>query len=206
MNKYFLLLLITVAVSYSAKAHVELLSPAGGETFSQGQTITISWKEVIPHNTVNWDLFFSIDGGLNWNVLKADIAPGTLSYQWTIPQILTSEAKIRVVQDNVDSDYSDDSDIFNIDGTTGLETDPESVTWSIYPNPIKDFATLSFENQDNISHTLLLFNTLGHTVKRMDGIIGKQVIIEKGDLPGGLYFFQLSSGSEKIAFGRLVIK
>lgn len=69
-----------------AHAHVRLDHPQGGESFYPGQEITIEWTILIQHDTENFDLYFSTDGGLSWEGLQLNIPPDQLSYNWTVPE------------------------------------------------------------------------------------------------------------------------
>ncbi len=95
-------------------AHVELDYPVGGETFNPGQTVTIQWHIAIPHNTLNWDLLYSLDGGNSWEAIQMDLPAGSLSYNWIVPSNITSQARVSVIQDNSGTDYQDESTNFNI--------------------------------------------------------------------------------------------
>ncbi len=98
----------------SLLAHVELDNPLGGETFIVGQTVTIQWHIAIPHNTLNWDVLFSSDGGATWAFIQMDLPVGSLSYSWVVPDIITSQARVSVIQDNEGQDYQDESMNFTI--------------------------------------------------------------------------------------------
>lgn len=95
-------------------AHVELDNPLGGETFIVGQTVTIQWHIAIPHETLNWDVLFSSDGGATWEFIQMDLPLGSLSYSWVVPDIITSQARVSVIQDNSGQDYQDESMNFTI--------------------------------------------------------------------------------------------
>lgn len=95
-------------------AHVELDNPLGGETFTVGQTVTIQWHIAIPHNTLNWDVLFSSDGGATWAFIQMDLPVGSLSYSWVVPNNITSQARVSVIQDNSGQDYQDESMNFTI--------------------------------------------------------------------------------------------
>ncbi len=103
----FIVFLLCKANNISA--HVALDYPLGGETFVVGQTITIEWHIVAHHNTLNWDLFFSPDGGVTWETIQLDIPTSQLSYEWEVPNIPTSQGRVRVFQDNEDTNYLDNS-------------------------------------------------------------------------------------------------
>ena len=115
MNKVkFLLLaiLLYLIAPESALAHVKLDYPVGGEVFAFGETVKIEWQILISLNTENWDLYFSPDGGTNWQEIQLNLHPSQLNYLWTVPQILTPNARIRIDMDNVGSDYNDISGDF----------------------------------------------------------------------------------------------
>lgn len=100
--------------AFVVKAHVALDYPHGGETFIVGETITIQWHIVAAHATLNWDLFFSVDSGETWDTLQLDIPTSQLSYEWEVPDSLTTHARIRVIQDNESQNYQDESMDFAI--------------------------------------------------------------------------------------------
>ena len=98
-----------------AHGHVALDNPGGGETFYYGQTVVIQWHIVIEHDTENWDLYFSSDGGENWEPIELDIPFEQLTYSWTVPELPTTEGVVRIVQDNLlDMDYEHQSTDFTI--------------------------------------------------------------------------------------------
>ena len=74
-----LLIIVLSFICTTLHAHVELIYPQGGETFMANSTVVIEWDPSIPHNTENWDLLISSDGGATWDTLQADIHVGTLT-------------------------------------------------------------------------------------------------------------------------------
>ena len=108
----FILLQGIIPRSY---AHVYLDYPYGGETFMANTIINIEWHIAIPHEQLNWDLFFSVDGGETWQPIQYDLPVSQLSYSWVVPSIATSQARISIIQDNVDMDYQDESIDFTIE-------------------------------------------------------------------------------------------
>jgi hypothetical protein len=109
-----LLFALSLCGPVQLSAHVYLDYPQGGESFVAGQIITVEWTNVIPHNTLNWDLFFSPDDGNTWNIIQMDIPFEQLSFQWHVPYLATEDGRIRVVQDNKGQDYQDTSMPFTI--------------------------------------------------------------------------------------------
>ena len=103
--------------SYALMAHVMLDYPVGGETFNWGETVNIQWHITIPHTTINWDLYFSSDGGATWAAIQLNIPTSQLSYNWVVPDTLTSMARIKIFMDNADQDmdYVDISPFFTLE-------------------------------------------------------------------------------------------
>ncbi len=112
-SKLVIILLIQT-LSTALSAHVQLDYPVGGETFTSGTTVNIQWHVLIPHNTLNWILFYSPDGGGNWETIESNIPPGQLSYMWQVPGGVTTQGRIRVFQNNSSTDYQDESMNFTI--------------------------------------------------------------------------------------------
>jgi len=105
MTIKFALMLLTIGLGTQASAHVALNYPVGEETFTSGETVTILWTELVAHGTINWDLYFSSDGGINWNAIQLNIDYGTTSYAWTVPEIITYQGVVKVIQDNPGANY-----------------------------------------------------------------------------------------------------
>ncbi|HJW30468.1 MAG TPA: hypothetical protein VJ508_14650, partial [Saprospiraceae bacterium] len=119
----FLILYLFFAQASSLRAHVALDYPHGGETFIEGQVVHITWHIVAFHATLNWDLYFSSDGGSTWEPILLDIPHDSLSHTWIVPSTFTSQARVRVIQDNVMQDYYGTS----MDFTILPNTDPPSL-------------------------------------------------------------------------------
>lgn len=76
----------------------------------------------------------------------------------------------------------------------------------IYPNPTDKIATLEFDNSKEESCTFTLFDIHGRLVQAVSDIRTNKVEIERKELLGGLYFFQLDTGRQIIANGKLIIE
>ena len=103
--------------STPAQAHVALDEPNGGEVLEVGTMFTIEWHVVIQHDTINWDLWYSITGADGpWIPIAMDLPPGDITggamhaYDWTVPDDPSDEVRVRVRQDNGSVDYEDISD------------------------------------------------------------------------------------------------
>jgi hypothetical protein len=67
---------------------------------------------------------------------------------------------------------------------------------NIYPNPAKDYTTISFVSHNNTPATLKIFNSSGQVVKErfLSIATGKNIIrIDAKKLPSGIYFININS-------------
>ncbi len=69
--------------------------PFGGESFVPNEQELISW-DTDNTNTSTFRLEYSLDGGNVWLEIAPALAANIRSYKWTIPQVYTPDAKIRV--------------------------------------------------------------------------------------------------------------
>ena len=74
----------------------------------------------------------------------------------------------------------------------------------IYPNP---FSTQTILQTNNLFHnaTLTLDNYLGQTVKEIKNISGQTVILQRNNLPCGLYLIRLTQDSKVIMTKKIII-
>ena len=104
--------LVAFLASAEADAHVALDSPLGGESLIGGFPFSIEWHVAAPHDTENWDLWYSTtssDGP--WLEIATDLPMGDIgldaphSFAWSVPYLNIPTAWVRVRQDNGSTDY-----------------------------------------------------------------------------------------------------
>ncbi len=168
--KYFLTLILLVT-GIQLFGHVELIRPQGGETFTVGEEVLIEWNVLIAHDTQNWDLLFSPDGGQNWEPIASDLSPGALSYSWTVPDVITSQGRIQVIQDNAGADYNDISGDFSIEGNAS------SLNALFIPDILTGpSVSLNLQSGQVAFYDGFITNTIGYN----QDILGPTLILEKG--------------------------
>jgi hypothetical protein len=117
-NKKFIFRQIVIAVflSLSGKlySHVVLDYPIGNETFDEGDPVLVKWHVVVMHDQNNWDLYYSPDSGNSWEPIAIDLPVAQDSFLWTIPNITTDKALVKVIQDNNSQDYESVCNVFSI--------------------------------------------------------------------------------------------
>lgn len=89
---------------------------------------------------------------------------------------------------------------------TGFNTTENNAMWSLFPNPINESSSLYFENANCEIRTLVEYNSLGEKVREIPNITGSVVKIEKGDLPQGIYLFELLSENKIVLKGKFFIE
>lgn len=97
----------------------------GGEEFEPDDMVEIRWITDDDEDVVNVDLLLSTDGGANFPTVIAGATPDDGSFMWTVPDVNTSNAMIRVVARDGDSNTGfDDSDApFAIAGSCPADLD-----------------------------------------------------------------------------------
>ncbi|MHC4216854.1 MAG: hypothetical protein ACYSU7_00200 [Planctomycetota bacterium] len=100
-----------------ARAHIQVNAPNGGEVLEVGSVLTITWTILAPHETLNWDLSYSTTGTMGPWITIADDAPlgdpapqSVHIYDWTVPDDVAPFVFVRVIQDNVITDFDDLND------------------------------------------------------------------------------------------------
>lgn len=103
-----------------------IISPNGGQTYTPGEQVEIKWISDDNKGVQNVDILLSIDGGNSYPLTIASTTEDDGSYTWTVPDINTSQGKIKVLardgDGNTNGDSSDEN--FGINGfATGFITD-----------------------------------------------------------------------------------
>lgn len=183
---------IILASSADLYAHVELDNPVGGETFVSGTMVNIQWHITIAHNTLNWDLYYSPDGGMSWEAIQENLPAGSLSYQWLVPGEATTLGRVSVIQDNEGQDYQDESSDFTITTSTTSIPDIPHFGIKVYPNPATDFLKIDFDKNKILINDLTLFDLQGKPVWYGEDKT-KEMMIPVHSCPDGVYFLQIKT-------------
>ncbi|MCW9065635.1 MAG: T9SS type A sorting domain-containing protein [Ignavibacteriaceae bacterium] len=80
-------------ISIAPSPVLTLASPNGGEHFTPGSTITITW---FSQDITNIKIEFSSDNGINWNNITFSTPAGAGRYDWTSPNINSDQCLIKI--------------------------------------------------------------------------------------------------------------
>jgi hypothetical protein len=121
--RIFLQMIISSGMVFLLQAHLvkTSLSIKGDELFTAGETVTLKWDIMINHY-VPHRIYFSSAAGQPWQLI--DSIPETsgkkaMTYTWTVPQVASTSARIRIFQSFVSKpgDQTDDYTIVSKDFT-----------------------------------------------------------------------------------------
>ena len=97
------------------QAAFAVVYPNGGETLTGQSSVTIDW--VSHPDAVNYELRYSINGGASWPLIDTPLATAGSSYNWTVPNVDSTTALVRVIVRGAGNQWltRDDSDaVFSI--------------------------------------------------------------------------------------------
>ena len=84
---------------------VELTYPIGGEGFVPGEDELIRWDA--SKGTTAFTLEYTTDG-LTWNLITNSAGANSRYYNWTVPNFVTNQAKVRIIRNgNIDESDAD---------------------------------------------------------------------------------------------------
>jgi len=187
---------------------LDLTAPQGGENLIWNEQFDITWdSEII--NSVKIE--FSEDNMQSWSTITGNTSAGSGSYNWTVPEISSSECFIKMTVPGLPDLYSANATPFSVFEVIGL---PESVDegefgLSLYPNPVLENLSISLVIPEKIPTNLNLeiYNTNGEIVLRkvIDNLNpGNQILdLELSELPGGLYMIKVE-GKENYSIQKFI--
>lgn len=92
--------------------------------------------------------------------------------------------------------------------TTGIQEIQTQNLISVFPNPLSEQATVSFNfpvsGDDGISFTV--YNVIGEVVRKIEKVSTQQFTFSKGSLKNGIYFYEINKGDKVLKNGKLVIQ
>lgn len=89
--------------------------------------------------------------------------------------------------------------------TSSQEPGKNEMTYFVQPNPFTESTSIFFANPENEPVHAVLTDVQGRTVRNIDGLRGETWTITRGNLPAGVYFFQLR-GAHGYASGKLIVE
>ncbi|MEM6966251.1 MAG: S8 family serine peptidase [Bacteroidota bacterium] len=112
---------------------VLLTYPYGGEGFEPGSTQLLQWDTDIT-NTSDFTIEYSINGGNNWNTIATGVDAGARHYNWSVPNVNTENAFIRITKENASTTDENNYPFYILERPIHLEATPVceghlEITW-----------------------------------------------------------------------------
>jgi PKD repeat protein len=107
----------------------QVIFPAGGESLATGTSEWIHWDA--HGNNGTFQLQFSANNGTTWNTISGAnaLTDATRSFKWNIPNVVTKNAKIRVVRNGIEAVSTFPFSIAPVPQNLGIDrVCPDSIT------------------------------------------------------------------------------
>jgi len=171
----------------------------------------VRWQTPSGVTVQSVDLLRSLDGGSDWSLI-AHGEPNTGSYDWTVPNVQSDQAKVAVVLvESVDetgeitAGVLGVSDVFSIEGVAGVgdHGSAQLALRGVMPNPVQDELRVSFSLRNSQAASLALFDVSGRQLasRRVEGMgVGWHTVTLGGSrsLAAGLYIIRLTQGGRSL--------
>ena len=107
-----IVLFLVITTSHTARAHIEIISPNGGETLTGPETHVIEWEILESHVFLSWDIWYSVNGLTGpWFPIAAGLPPGTVLHaalEWNMGNGMPVAGPSGGDDDEEDDDEEDD--------------------------------------------------------------------------------------------------
>jgi len=106
--------------------------------------------------------------------------------------------------ENLDAAAEDVYDLYN--EITSVETLNKSLSITLSPNPFSDETLLQLEDPTNQVERLDLYNVSGQLVRSYNQLASNSIVIERGNLVNGMYFYKLVTDKQQYVSGKLFVR
>ena len=156
-----------------------------------------NWEE----NGSAGDYFFLLSSG-KFSMLPGQIQTISYAVTWAVDSSAGNSLNtLFAAQDTVLNFFRNG---YNL--PVGLnEMQPEIKTYA-YPNPFSIQTKIYFDNPSGEIFSLIVYDVFGKEIKVMNELNNQPVILEKGDISPGLYFYNISGQSGKKVSGKIIIQ
>jgi len=82
----------------------------------------------------------------------------------------------------------------------------EAASVTVFPNPVVESFSVSFDNASGLAHTFTMYDMAGRSLRIISNIYDSNMQIGREDLNEGLYIYTLSNEKGVVGGGKLVLK
>lgn len=169
--------------------------PSTDQTWDPGETQTITWnfgttdQSPIDCHAVN--IYLSLDNGASFPILLVSNAPNTGTYDLTVPDVYTTEGRIKV-EGLANVFYDVGKGKLNITGTNGIRDMSLNSSLQVYPNPASN--QIHIRNKiktNNATFGIRMYNLLGRQV--WTGKMTEDITIPCSSFARGIYLIRITN-------------
>ncbi len=182
-------------------------SPNGGESLAIGSIHVITWTDSDNVGITSHRIEYSTNAGSTWIVIRDWTAGDPHNYLWTVPNVSTTRARIRIFcrddAGNIGNDVSNAN--FTIRQSGSLIDEryaeiPERYSLApAYPNPFNSAAVIYFGLPESGPATVEIFDGSGRKVATIaEGYFAAgwhKAVFDAAALASGVYFSRIAAGS-----------
>ena len=187
---------------YLIEPTITLISPNGGEEWTEGETDTLRWSSEFLDTHVSIYLSRNGENGPWETVLTMTQNDGM--HPWTVTGPWSHTCRIRI-QSRLDSTVMDISDADFIIHPSASAGERTSVPYefglvSVYPNPFNSVAEIRFALEHPGAADVRIFDVLGREVEQLESEATTPGVYQISWVPktgSGLYFVQLRQGERR---------
>lgn len=188
---------------------LNIIQPNGGEILQPNYYYQIKWNKSLINKVY---LDYSTDNGTTWNIIDIDL-PSTL-YNWFVPNINSSQCRIRLTSVDDPTYFVISDSNFTINGTVGILPEELLPTdynlFQNYPNPFNPSCKVRFA-LPNASYVILtILNSLGEEISEIvneylnAGI--HEYEFDGKNLTSGIYFYTLKTERYSLTKKMILLK
>ena len=142
---------------------ITVISPNGGEILDGGSEYEIQWSS---EDVEFVKLEYSINNGASWDSIT-DSTESTGVYLWTVPNILTTQARTKISDISLPSIYDASDEPFRINYVVSVDENIMVTDYKLYqnyPNPFNPSTIISWQLPDSKFVILKVYDVLGNEV------------------------------------------
>ena len=122
---------------------INIIQPNGGEELEGGGIYEIQWSST---DVENVKIQYSINNGASWNII-IDSTQSTGAYVWNVPNILTTQGRVKISDITTPSIYDVSNNTFRINYTVDVNDPKYTYDYNLfqnYPNPFNPNTSIKY--------------------------------------------------------------
>ena len=187
---------------------VNLLYPDGGESFTGGEVVDVSWVAFDNICVDSLTIYCSYNAGQDYELVTSG-EPNDSLYQWTVPHVSSDSCKIMIVayDPGMNSNYDQSNGLFSIESAaTAVEEETPRYTDRLeqnFPNPFNGTTTIAYSVSRKGVVDIRLYDAAGRLVdiiEHREREPGQYQVLWRGTdrsgnpVTSGIYFCRIKAG------------